>query len=73
MLAGSESTVNDRCVGMQLELSFVPLYEGAMLIPEALDLAYSLGFKLTGLVPCFIDPRNGQMLQADGTFFRAAD
>ncbi|OBI13337.1 FkbM family methyltransferase [Mycobacterium sp. E2497] len=73
VLAGGTSTVNDRCVGMQLELSFLPLYEGGMLIPEALDLIYSLGFKLTGLLPCFIDPRNGEMLQADGIFFRKND
>ncbi len=70
VLAGANSTLNDRCIGMQLELSFLPLYEGGMLIPEALELAYSLGFTLTGLRPCFTDPRNGRMLQADGTFFR---
>jgi FkbM family methyltransferase len=70
VLAGSKTTVNDRCVGMQLELSFLPLYEGGMLIPEAFDLVYSLGFALTGLVPGFTDVRNGRMLQADGIFFR---
>lgn len=70
VLDGGKSTINDRCVGMQLELSFVPLYDGAMLIHETLDLVYSMGFKLTGLLPCFTDPRNGQMLQADGVFFR---
>jgi FkbM family methyltransferase len=73
VLAGGNSTVSDRCVGMQLELSFLPLYEGGMLIREALDLAYSLGFTLTGLRPCFTDMRNGRMLQADGTFFRGND
>ena len=73
VLAGSKSTVNDRCVGMQLELSFLPLYEGGMLIREALDLVYSLGFTLTGLLPCFTDLRNGRMLQADGIFFREDD
>jgi hypothetical protein len=73
VLAGSKSTVNDRCVGMQLELSFLPLYDGGMLIREALDLVYSLGFTPTGLLPSFTDPRNGRMLQADGTFFREVD
>lgn len=73
VLAGGESTVNDRCVGMQLELSFVPLYDGSPLIPEALDLLYSKDFRLTGMLPCFTDPRNGQMLQADGIFFRVGD
>lgn len=73
VLAGSKSTLNDRCVGMQLELSFAPLYEGGMLIREALDLAYSLGFTLTGLLPCVTDTRNGRMLQADGIFYREDD
>jgi len=73
VLAGAESTVKDSCEGFQLELSFVPLYDGAMLIPEALELLYSMGFRLTGMLPCFTDPRNGQMLQADGIFLRADD
>lgn len=73
VLAGSKSTLNDRCVGMQLELSFAPLYDGAMLIREALDLVYSLGFTLTGLLPCVTDIRTGRMLQADGIFFRDGD
>jgi FkbM family methyltransferase len=73
VLAGGKSTLDDHCVGMQLELSFLPLYEDGMLIREALDLVYSLGFTLTGLLPCFIDARNGRMLQADGVFFREVD
>lgn len=73
VLAGGRSTLRDQCVGMQLELSFAPLYEGGILIREALDLAYSLGFTLTGLVPCVTDTRNGRMLQADGIFFRDGD
>lgn len=70
MLDGASSTVNDRCVGMQLELSFLPLYEGGMLAREALELAETFGFTLTGLTPGFADPRDGRMLQADGIFFR---
>jgi len=73
VIDGAKSTVSDRCVGMQLELSFQPLYEGGMLIREALELVESLGFTLAGLVPGFTDPRNGRMLQADGIFFRGSD
>lgn len=73
VLAGAKSTLNDRCIGMQLELSFAPLYEGGMLIREALELVESLGFTLTGLQPCVTDVRNGRMLQADGVFFREGD
>jgi FkbM family methyltransferase len=70
VLAGGTSTVKNHCVGMQLELSFIPLYEGGMLIREALDITSSLGFTPTGLQPCFTDMRNGRTLQADGVFFR---
>ncbi|WP_425287815.1 FkbM family methyltransferase [Mycobacterium avium] len=70
VLEGSKETIENRCAGLQLELSFLPLYEGSMLIPEALELVYSLGFTLTGLLPCFTDPRDCKMLQADGIFFR---
>lgn len=70
VIEGGLATVKDRCVGLQLELSFQPLYEGGMLIREALELADSLGFTLAGLLPGFSDPRNGRMLQADGIFFR---
>jgi FkbM family methyltransferase len=70
VMVGGKSTLNDRCVGMQLELSFLPLYEGGMLIPEALDFVYSLGFMLEGFVPGSTDASNDRMLQADGIFFR---
>ena len=73
VIAGGKSTVNDRCAGMQLELSFEPLYEGGMLVAEALDLAYSLGFRLRGFAPFFLDVHSGRVLQADGIFFRTDD
>jgi FkbM family methyltransferase len=72
VIAGGKSTVSDRCVGMQIELSFLPLYQGGMLIQEALGLVHSLGFTLTGFVPFFFDIRTGRLLQADGVFFRPA-
>ncbi|HEY0228009.1 MAG TPA: FkbM family methyltransferase [Mycobacterium sp.] len=73
VIAGAESTINDHCTGIQLELSFAALYEGDMVIHEALDLMDSLGFVLAGLAPGFTDVRNGRVLQADGVFFRAQD
>jgi FkbM family methyltransferase len=73
VIAGGETTINQHCAGMQVELSFAALYDGDMLVQEALDLVDSLGFVLAGLVPGFIDVRNGRVLQADGVFFRAKD
>lgn len=56
-------------VGLQLELSLVPLYEGAMTYREGLDRAEALGMTLMGLDPVFADSTSGQLLQADAVFF----
>lgn len=68
VLAGGQETLA-RCVGLQLELSLTKLYEGGMLIDEALTMAYDAGFELTSLNQGFTSP-DGRMLQADGVFFR---
>ncbi|RZI85429.1 MAG: gsc-like protein, partial [Microbacterium sp.] len=60
---------NWRSVGLQLELSFVPLYEGGMLADEAISMAYDAGFHLEVIEQGWA-ARTGQMLQADGIFFR---
>lgn len=58
-------------VGLQLELSLVPLYSGAMTHREGLDRAENLGMTLMGLDPVFADAKSGQLLQADAVFFAA--
>ncbi|WP_208300511.1 FkbM family methyltransferase [Mycobacterium sp. DL592] len=58
-------------VGLQLELSLVPLYAGSMTYREVLDRAEGLGMTLMGLDPVFSDPTSGQLLQADAVFFVA--
>jgi FkbM family methyltransferase len=57
-------------IGLQLELSLAPLYEGAMTYREGLDRAEALGMRLMGLGPVFTDPITGRLLQIDGVFFR---
>lgn len=61
----------DQITGLQLELSMVPLYDGGWLYDEALAWARQQGFSLMQLIPGFTDQRTGQMLQADGVFFRS--
>ncbi|BBZ79559.1 hypothetical protein MANY_48960 [Mycolicibacterium anyangense] len=56
-------------VGMQLELSLVPLYAGAMTYREGFDRAESLGMTLVRVDPIFDDPKSGQTLQVDAVFF----
>lgn len=61
----------EHAVGLQLELSFVPLYSGGMLVDEAVALAYEQGFVMAALDAGFSDP-SGRLLQADGVFVRAS-
>lgn len=68
VLAGGPATVK-ACLGLQLELSLVPLYEGGMLIDEAMSWAYDHGFCMVGLEQGYAAP-SGEILQIDGVFVR---
>lgn len=59
-----------RAIGLQLELSLVPLYEGQRLYDEMIDELKALNFELWGVTPTFVDPKSGRLLQIDATFFR---
>jgi FkbM family methyltransferase len=61
----------DRIVGLQLEMSFVALYEGQLTFDDLRDRLTARGFELWGLSPGFVDPNTGRLLQVDATFFRA--
>lgn len=56
--------------GLQLELSFVPLYEDQKLFDALLERLRALGFSIWAVWPGFHDPRSGRMLQVDAVFFR---
>jgi FkbM family methyltransferase len=56
--------------GLQLELSFVPLYEGQKLFDELVEELRVLGFSIWAIWPGLADPTSGRMLQVDVTFFR---
>jgi FkbM family methyltransferase len=56
---------------VQLELSFVPLYDGQALFDELVDRLTGAGLVLFGLDAGFSDPRTGRTLQCDGVFVRA--
>lgn len=69
VLAGAAETLT-RVVGLELELSLVPLYEGQELYLELIQRLAGLGFELHAVDPGFTDPRTGRLLQMDGVFFR---
>lgn len=59
-----------RLVGLQIELSFVAMYNGQKLFPEMFALINGLGFTLHRMIPAWIENDTGRWLQADGLFFR---
>ena len=68
-LCGSDRLLN-QVEALELELSLVPLYTGQALLPDLVAYAHAKGFHLISLEPGFADPRNGQLLQANGLFVR---
>ena len=66
------TAILSRAVGVQLELSLIPLYEGQKLMPEMIERMRGMGFELWGMDSTFADPVTGRMLQMDAVFFRSA-
>ena len=57
-------------LGVQLELSIVPAYEGITLYKTFFDFFEENGFSLWSLIPGFTNVSTGQMIQFDGIFVR---
>jgi hypothetical protein len=70
VLKGARELLNGRIVGVQLEMSLVPLYEGAPAYEEMLGEMTSRGFRLAWLDPGFRDPKTRELLQFDAAFVR---
>ena len=64
------SEVLTRVSGLQLELSFVALYEGQQLFDALMSRLQELGFVPWAIWPGLCDPVSGRMLQVDVEFFR---
>jgi FkbM family methyltransferase len=69
VLSGA-SFLLEKAVGIQLELSLVPLYEGQQLYESMIAKMKEKGFELWSITPVFKDRESGRLLQVDGTFFR---
>ncbi len=70
VLNGAQQCLH-RIVGIQIEMSFVPLYEGQVLFLDLFKRLTNNGFTLMALEPGFADPGTDQLLQADGIFYRS--
>jgi len=69
VLEGAEGLLK-RVKGVQVELSLRPLYDGQVLWRDIIDSLERCGFEVWSLVPGFLDPETGRMLQCDGIFLR---
>ena len=69
VLAGA-SGILPRIHGIQVEMSLTPLYDHSPTMGEMLGLLEKHGFSPYAILPAFIDPHSGRMLQVDGLFFR---
>jgi FkbM family methyltransferase len=69
VLRGAERSLS-KVIGVESELSLVPLYEGAPLHREVIDHLEAAGFRLAGLEPEFFDPETAELLQVQGIFVR---
>lgn len=67
VLDGAGSMLADFAL-VQLEMSFVPLYEGQQLFDDLLDRLRDSGFEIYALEGGFGDARTGRMLQCDVLF-----
>jgi len=69
VVLGASDCLNS-VIGLQVELSIIPLYADQILYLDALKWFQSLGFSLWGIVPGFSNSVSGRLLQFDGIFFR---
>lgn len=69
ILTGAQATLA-YCVGLELELSLVELYEGQALAHELIPYVYERGFRMLSVWPGFTDPVSGELLQMNGMFAR---
>lgn len=68
VLIGAKNSIK-RIKGFQIELSLLPLYEGASLYLEIIDYLNGNGFDLFSIEPGFTNKETGRLLQFDGIFF----
>ena len=69
VIRGATGIMN-KVVGVQIEMSVIPLYEGQVLYQDILVWLGNAGFELWGVDPGFMNQTMGRMLQFDGIFYR---
>jgi FkbM family methyltransferase len=60
-----------RLAAIQVEMSLVPLYEGAPSFTELATFIEGLGYEMFSIVPGFRNVQSGRLLQVDGFFLHS--
>ncbi len=69
VLIGAEKSL-DFIKGIQIEMAFIPSYEGAITFDEMKAKLNDLGFHLLALENGFYDKKTGKQLEMDGVFYK---
>lgn len=69
VLLGAEKSL-EKVTGIQIEMSFVPSYQGAITFDEMKTKLNQKGFTLLALENGFYDKKTGKQLEVDGVFYR---
>ncbi|MHB8893783.1 MAG: FkbM family methyltransferase [Candidatus Geothermincolia bacterium] len=69
VLDGAERTL-PAVLGVEIEMSLDRLYQNGSDFGVVLSFLQDRGFKMVSVVPIFIDPNSGYVLQVDGIFVR---
>jgi FkbM family methyltransferase len=69
VLQGAEKTF-ERILGIELEMSLVPLYKNEPLLSELVAYLQTKGYTLVYIEPEFFKPETAQLLQVNGLFLR---
>ena len=67
---GAGDRIHD-LVGLQCELSLIPLYEGMPTIEDALSVFRAAGFDVTGFFPVAVENATARMLEVDCVMIRS--
>ncbi len=70
VLRGGVEALDDIAL-VQMEACLCPLYEGNLMVADAISLMAGMSFTLVSIEPGFADPRTGRQLQADLVFAKA--
>jgi hypothetical protein len=69
VLIGAEKSL-EFVTGIQIEMSFIPTYEGGITFDKMKTKLNDLGFHLMALENGFYDKKTGKQLEIDGIFYK---